>query len=267
MRLFKSGDQKEMSNFNAEKEFERIKSWLLEYMDKNASPDAHVIIGLSGGKDSTITAAACAHILGENRLVCVSMPDYEQNSKQAFLIARSLGARFREIKIGGMTNEISQSIKAGFLQEPNNTMLWNLAPRIRMTVLYAIANQIGGRVANTCNMSETYVGYDTRWGDQCGDFSLFQNYTATEVKEIGKYLGLPEEWIEVPPADGLCGMTDEERWGFTYKELDVYLRGGEISQEVVEKINKMHQAAKYKTDSIDIPAVPHFPINSLNLRF
>lgn len=251
-------------SFDPEKEFKRIKEWFLEYMMLNASSKTPIIVGLSGGKDSTITAAACVNILGSNRVIGISMPDYEQNSDKAFEIAYFLGIRFRTIKIGGITEFISESIKAEFLQVPNDTMLWNLAPRIRMSVLYAIANQLGGRVANTCNMSETYVGYDTRWGDQCGDFSLFQNYTATEVKEIGKYLGVPDEFVEVPPSDGLCGMTDEERWGFTYKELDTYLRSGEIyppeiSKEVVDKIRKMNKAAKYKTISISIPAVSYFP--------
>lgn len=238
--------------FDAAKQFARIEEWLLKYMEENGTPETPVIVGLSGGKDSTITAAACAKILGPSRVLGISMPDSHQTSDDAYNIAQELGIKYDLFPVAKIT-----ALMLGMISFPNDTVKWNLAPRIRMTMLYMIANQLSGRVANTCNLSETWVGYDTRWGDQCGDFSLFQNYTATEVKEIGRYLGVSEKWIEVPPSDGLCGMTDEERWGFTYKELDTYLRGQDIDPEVEAKIRQMNRAAIYKIISIKIPAVSY----------
>lgn len=241
------------------KEFERIKKWLLAYLEKNSSPDCPIIIGLSGGKDSTITAAMCKEILGAERILGVSMPDAGQTNVAAKEIVKILG-------IGLKTVPISKATESLLIPDSNTTVRWNLAPRIRMATLYMFANQLGGRVANTCNMSESYVGYDTRWGDQCGDFSLFQNYTATEVKKFGYFLRVPEKFVEVPPSDGLCGMTDEERWGFTYAELDRYLRGETVQGKVEDKIKEMHRKAMYKILSIDLPAVPYKPKYSKDLR-
>lgn len=236
-------------------QLDRIQAWLARYLSRNASPKAPVIVGLSGGKDSTMVAAVCKEVAGADRVIGISLPDAGQNDEAAREIAETLGIRL-------ITHDISKTTKSlldGLDGEISTTVLWNLAPRVRMTALYMYANQLGGRVANTCNMSETYVGYDTRWGDQCGDFSLFQNYTATEILEMGYILSVPDRFLEVPPADGLCGMTDEERWGFTYAMLDNYLRGGEIPAEVAEKIEAMHERALYKIRSVRLPAVPYSP--------
>lgn len=244
-----------------EHELSRIEEWLEIYLEKNASPDAPIIVGLSGGKDSTITAALCAKVVGKKRVIGVSMPDWlmGQTSAPARNIAAMLGIRLE-------TFPIDRLIENMIPDDASTTVRWNLPPRLRMTILYIYANQLGGRVANTCNLSESYVGYDTRWGDQCGDFSLFQDYTATEVREFGRLLGLSPEFTDVPPADGLCGMTDEERWGFTYAMLDSYLRGGRIPSEIAEKIEAMHKRALYKIRSINLPGVPYFPRGSKKLR-
>lgn len=242
-------------------ELSRIEEWLEIYLEKNASPDAPIIVGLSGGKDSTITAALCAKVVGKKRVIGVSMPDWlmGQTSAPARNIATMLGIRLETFPIDRLIEEMIP-------EDASTTVRWNLPPRLRMTILYIYANQLGGRVANTCNLSESYVGYDTRWGDQCGDFSLFQDYTATEVRELGRLLGLSPEFTDVPPSDGLCGMTDEERWGFTYAMLDSYLRGRKIPSEIEEKIEAMHKRALYKIRSINLPGVPYFPRGSKKLR-
>ena len=114
-------------------------------------------------------------------------------------------------------------------------------------------------------MSETYVGYDTAWGDQVGDFSPFQYFTASEVKLIGKELGLPDEFINVAPSDGMCGQTDEERWGFSYDLLDNYLRGGTVYEITTEQIEKMHKAAMYKNVRVLLPHFVYEPSGSRKL--
>lgn len=102
----------------------------------------------------------------------------------------------------------------------------NLPPRIRMATLYAVSQSMNGRVANTCNLSEDWVGYSTRYGDSVGDFSPLSRLTVTEVKAIGRVLKLPDEFVDKVPIDGLCGKTDEENLGFTYELLDKYIREG-----------------------------------------
>jgi len=112
----------------------------------------------------------------------------------------------------------------------------NVPPRVRMATLYAVSQSVNGRVVNTCNLSEDWVGYSTRYGDAAGDFSPLSHLTVTEIKQIGKLLGLPESLVEKTPIDGLCGKTDEENLGFTYAVLDEYIRLGKINDENIKKI-------------------------------
>ena len=121
-----------------------------------------------------------------------------------------------------------------------------------MAVLYAVAQSHNGRVANTCNLSEDWVGYSTRYGDAAGDFSPISCFTVQEVKAIGRYLGLPKELIEKPPADGLCGKTDEENLGFTYAVLDRYIREGvEPEPDIKAKIDRLHGLNLFKLKYMD----------------
>lgn len=123
----------------------------------------------------------------------------------------------------------------------------NLAPRIRMAALYAVSQSCNGRVANTCNLSEDWVGYSTRYGDSVGDFSPLSDLTVTEVKAIGKELGLSVDFVEKTPSDGLCGKTDEDNLGFTYQELDKYIRDGICeNEEVKNKIDYLHSRNLFK---------------------
>lgn len=249
--------------FDVKWEADRVVSWAKGYMRTNG-PKAPIIIGISGGKDSTITAAACVKAVGADRVIGVSIPDKGQTSDKAIKVCDALGIkRLAHYDLSKFTDsmyaEMGMQMADWGCEDPlSDVVKWNHPARLRMSVLYMYANQLGGRVANTCNMSETYVGYDTRWGDQCGDFSLFQEYTASEVKAIGRQLGVPDIWVDQVPSDDLCGMSDEDRWGFTYSVLDKYLRGSnDIPEETEKKIVKMHNKALYKIVSIALPCV-HF---------
>ena len=123
----------------------------------------------------------------------------------------------------------------------------NLPPRIRMSTLYAVSQSVNGRVANTCNYSEDYVGYSTRYGDMAGDFSPLGKLTVQEVKAIGKYLGLPENLVEKVPSDGLTSKTDEDNLGFTYTALDRYIREGVCEDEQTKaRIDRLHNINLFK---------------------
>ena len=123
----------------------------------------------------------------------------------------------------------------------------NLPPRIRMSTLYAVSQSHNGRVANTCNLSEDWVGYSTRYGDSAGDFSPCSFITVQEMKQIGRLLGLPDVLVDKVPIDGLCGKTDEDNLGFTYAELDRYIRTGEIDDmDKKARIDRMHVMNQFK---------------------
>lgn len=248
---------------------DKIVKWIQKYFQDNG-PTSPVVIGISGGKDSTITAALCVDALGANRVLGVMMPNGIQDD---FHISTEV-CKLLDIK--HIVCNIKPIIQAqfsvidteafDFLKTPNDIVRFNNPARVRMTMLYLIANQIGGRVANTCNMSETYVGYDTAWGDQVGDFAPLQNLTVTEIHQLGEYMGLPYSMVWKTPTDGMCGQPDEDRFGFTYEVLDAYLRGAEIDDEIKQKIESMHNRAAWKNQRVDIPSFPFFPEKSCKLK-
>lgn len=256
-----------MTNFNAAVEADRVVTWIREYMAKYG-PNSPIVIGISGGKDSAAVAAASVAAVGSDRVVGILMPLGTQKDIQvAEDCCRFLKIKRMNYNIGSLYNDSWNRLRAtGFrdFAQPNDIVKFNHPARIRMMILYLIANQIGGRVANTCNMSESYVGYDTKWGDQCGDFSPFQNYTASEIIQMGIAMGMPEKAMKKAPADGMCGQTDEDRWGFSYEILDAYLRGAEIDPTIAAKIEEMHRRALHKL-IITMPSCPHFPEGSRNL--
>ena len=133
----------------------------------------------------------------------------------------------------------------------------NLPPRLRMAAVYAVAQSRNGRVANTCNLSEDYVGYATRYGDGAGDFSPLSHLTVQEVKAVGRALGLPDKFVEKPPIDGLCGKTDEDNLGFTYAVLDRYIRTGACDDaETRRSIDEKHARNLFKLQlmpAFDLP--------------
>ena len=231
--------------FNAEKVKNQCVQWIREFFENNG-PGCNAVVGISGGKDSSVAAALCVEALGKERVIGVLMPQGIQNDiDMAYLLVNHLGIKHYEVNIKDAVDAIVNNFPVE-LKMSDMTKI-NLSPRIRMSTLYAISQSVNGRVANTCNLSEDWVGYSTRYGDSVGDFSPMSNLTVTEVKEIGRVLGLPKELVDKVPIDGLCGKTDEENLGFTYAELDVYIRTGEIEDKAKKEIiDRKHKANLFK---------------------
>lgn len=228
--------------FNALKVKNECVQWIRDFFEQNGK-GCNAVLGISGGKDSSIAAALCVEALGKERVIGVLMPQGEQHDiDMAYMLVNHLGIEHYVVNIkdavDGILNNIPDSI------ELTPQAVQNLPPRIRMSTLYAVSQSRNGRVCNTCNLSEDWVGYSTRYGDSVGDFSPMSNLTVTEVKEIGYLLNLPRELVDKIPIDGLCGKSDEENLGFTYAELDKYIRTGVISdtdkKELIDKKHKMN---------------------------
>ena len=219
--------------------------WIRDFFEKNG-PGCNAVIGISGGKDSSVCAALCVEALGYDRVIGVLMPQGEQPDIDcAYRLVRHLGIRHFVIDVADAVNAVRANLPEGM--EVTAQTVQNIPPRIRMTTLYAVSQSMNGRVCNTCNLSEDYVGYSTRYGDSVGDFSPLSHLTVTEVKEIGHLLGLPWELVEKTPSDGLCGKTDEVNVGFTYAELDSYIRTGVIADAAKKAlIDKRHAANLFK---------------------
>lgn len=231
--------------FNAEKVKNDCVQWIRDFFEKNGR-GCNAVIGISGGKDSSIAAALCVEALGKDRVIGVLMPQGVQHDiDKAFLLVNHLGIRHYVVNIKDAVDSVIENIPKEL--ELTAQSRQNLPPRIRMSTLYAVSQSCNGRVCNTCNLSEDWVGYSTRYGDSVGDFSPMSNLTVTEVKEIGRILGLPDELVDKVPIDGLCGKTDEENLGFTYAELDVYIRTGEIEDKAKKEIiDRKHNANLFK---------------------
>lgn len=231
--------------FDALKIKNQCVDWIRDFFEKNGK-DCKAVLGISGGKDSSVAAALCVEALGKDRVVGVLMPQGVQHDiDAAYLLVNHLGIKHYEVNIKDAVDGVLKNIPEELELTPQS--LQNLPPRIRMSTVYAISQSVNGRVVNTCNLSEDWVGYATRYGDSVGDFSPMSNLTVTEVKAIGHILGLPEELVEKTPIDGLCGKSDEENLGFTYAELDVYIRTGYIEDKAKkELIDKKHKANLFK---------------------
>lgn len=238
--------------FQAKETTARIVSWIRAWFEKNGA-SCNAIVGISGGKDSSVVAALCVAALGRERVIGVLMPNGEQSDiDMAQLLVRHLGIQHYVINIQygyqGLLNEVKAQ-----LGEVNRDTTINLAPRLRMAALYAVGQSCNGRVANTCNLSEDWVGYSTRYGDNAGDFSPLSMLCVREVKAIGRELGLPEVLIEKIPIDGLCGQTDEEKLGFSYETLDRYIRDGVCEDaEVKARIDRLYAINRFKVRYMDV---------------
>lgn len=219
--------------------------WIKDFF-KNNGNDCNAVIGISGGKDSSVAAALCVEALGKDRVIGVLMPCGEQADIDcAYALCNHLGIKHFVVNVKDAIDSLKSAIPEDI--ELSRQSIINLPPRIRMSTLYAVSQSLNGRVVNTCNLSEDWVGYSTRYGDAAGDFSPLSHLTVTEVKEIGKLLGLPIDLVEKTPIDGLCGKSDEENLGFTYEELDIYIRTGKINDiELKEKIDGMHKRNLFK---------------------
>ena len=231
-------------------------NWIKEYFKDN--PDGKAIIGISGGKDSTIAAALCVEALGADRVIGVLMPNGVQSDiEDSINVCDLLDIKYHMVNIGAayqvFTSDIGRTVFSGkvnqfSLPKENSVYATNTPARFRMTTLYAIAAFYpNSRVVNTCNRSEDYVGYSTKYGDAAGDFSPLGNLTVREVLEIGDELGLPEHLVHKAPSDGMCGKTDEDNLGFTYEQLDDHILGtAAVDEEVVEKIERLHKTTRHK---------------------
>lgn len=241
--------------FDAKKAKDGCISWIRDWFAKNG-PECNAIIGISGGKDSSVVAALCVEALGKDRVVGVMMPQGTQaDINVAYNVVRYLGIKSYTIDIGHVVDSILNGIDydtESTIQISSQTCI-NLPPRVRMATLYAISQSLNGRVSNNCNLSEDWVGYSTRWGDSVGDFAPLANLTVTEVKAIGYELGLPAEFIEKVPSDGLCGKTDEDNLGFSYDALDRYIRTGVCEDaDVKARIDNLHEKNLFKMQPIPV---------------
>lgn len=239
--------EKGRKEFCAAEVKDRCVAWIRTFFEENGK-DCNCVIGISGGKDSSVVAALCVEALGRDRVIGVLMPNGEQpDIDMARKLVAILGIESVTINIAPAVQAVTQGVAAALSDAMSSQAAVNLPPRVRMAVLYAVSQSRNGRVANTCNLSEDWVGYSTRYGDSAGDFSPLSDLTVTEVKLVGQAAGLPDELVGKTPADGLCGKSDEENLGFTYDVLDTYIRTGAIEDAAVkEKIDRMHQKNQFK---------------------
>ena len=237
--------------FDAKRVKDDCVAWIRDFFEKNGK-GCNAVLGISGGKDSSVAAALCVEALGRERVIGVLMPNGVQGDIDcAYALVHHLGIRHYEVNIKAGFDGILAAMPSDLpLSEQARN---NLSPRLRMATVYAVSQCCNGRVVNTCNLSEDFVGYSTRYGDSVGDFSPLSRLTVAEVKQIGYVLGLPRELVDKTPIDGLCGKTDEDNLGFTYAELDRYIRTGEIDDlDKKALIDRKHQMNLFKLELMPV---------------
>ena len=251
--------------FDAVKAKNDCVQWIRDWFDKNGK-GCNAVIGISGGKDSTVVAALCVEAIGKDRVIGVLMPNGIQNDIDvSFRVVDDLDIKYTVIDINKAYRTILDSLiycsplgNMGRHIFPTEQTIINLPPRIRMATLYAVSQSLNGRVVGTDNASESYVGYSTRWGDNVADLMPILHFTSEEVVAIGDALGLPYELTHKTPSDGLCGKTDEDNLGFTYATLNKYIRTGKCEDEAVrERIDELHRKNLFK-----LQPIPSFPYES-----
>ena len=236
--------------FNVEKATQGAIQWIRDWFEKNGK-GCNAVIGISGGKDSSVVAALCVEALGKERVIGVLMPNGEQPdidcSKQ---LVAYLGIPYFVCNIKKAVDGVLDALTESGVKISRQTRV-NLPPRIRMSTLYALSQSNNGRVANTCNLSEDWVGYSTRYGDAAGDFAPLGKLTVREVKAIGHYLNLPLNLVEKVPSDGLTERTDEDNLGFSYAVLDEYIRTGVCEdKDTKARIDRLHVLNEFKLKPI-----------------
>lgn len=236
-----------MSQFNALDVKERIVEWIRDYFKRNG-PECSAVIGISGGKDSTVAAALCVEALGKDRVIGVLMPNGVQSDlEDSIRVVESLDIKHKLINIKDAYDGLLNAVRCSC--SVTQQMKINIAPRLRMTVLYAVAQSLprGGRVVNTCNRSEDFVGYSTKFGDSAGDFSPLCNLTVSQVKQVGYELPVPKDLIDKVPSDGLCGKTDEDNLGFSYENVEDFIMLGTTGDaKIDDKIKVLHDRNLHK---------------------
>ena len=240
--------------FNAKQVKDQAVRWIRDWFEENGK-GCQAVIGISGGKDSSVVAALCVEALGKERVIGVTMPNGVQpDIDDSILLINHLGIKRYNVNIGTAFQALMDEIEASLGRKASDQTRINMGPRLRMTTLYAISQSNNGRVANTCNLSEDWVGYSTRYGDAAGDFSPLGGMTVQEVIAVGLELGLPEQLVKKAPSDGLCGKTDEDNLGFTYAVLDRYIRTGECDDPATkELIDRKHRLNLFK-----LKPIPYF---------
>lgn len=233
--------------FDVKEVTKEVIDWIRHFFLFNGN-GCNAIIGISGGKDSSVVAALCVEALGKDRVIGIKMPCGEQpDIDDSDKLIKHLGIKSYTMNIWdavvGIDNQFPVNI------EISKQTTTNLPARIRMATLYAISQSCNGRVVNTCNLSEDWIGWSTRYGDAAGDFAPIAGLTSEEVVAVGEYLGLPEELTRKAPSDGLTGKTDEDNFGFTYEVLNRYIRTGVCDdEEIKKKIDAMHQKNQFKME-------------------
>ncbi len=244
-------------SFDALKVKNDIVQWIKDWFEINGK-GCKGVVGISGGKDSSVVAALLVEALGKDNVVGVLMPKGEQfDIDVSIALCEFLDIKYYTVNINDAYNGLMKELEKSGV--PVNTQaVTNLPPRIRMSTVYAVSQSVNGRVANTCNLSEDWVGYSTRYGDSVGDFSPLSKLTVQEVKEIGRVLGLPPMFVDKVPIDGLCGKTDEDNLGFTYETLDRYIREGICEDEEIKvRIDRLHRINQFKLELM--PIFPYEP--------
>ena len=249
-----------MENFNVEKVTADAVQWIQDWFEVNGK-GCNAVIGISGGKDSSVVAALCVKALGKDRTIGVLMPNGKQSDiHDSEELVAYLGIPFYVCNIKKAVDGVLESLQDSGVEASRQTVV-NLPPRIRMSTLYALSQSLNGRVANTCNLSEDWVGYSTRYGDAAGDFSPLGKLTVQEVKAVGKHLGLPLHLVDKVPSDGLTDRTDEDNLGFTYAVLDKYIRTGVCEDEATKaRIDRLHVLNEFKLKPI--PCFEYAPENA-----
>ena len=237
--------------FNAKEQLSGLLGWMKEQMDGIGGKTA--VVGISGGKDSSVVAALCAAAYGKENVVGVLMPDGVQSDiDYSNGLVDFLKIKHVTFNIHGGTSGILDELRRVGIEASRQTKV-NLPSRVRMATLYAIAQSVpGGVVINTSNLSEDWVGYCTIYGDSAGAFSPLGMYTTEEVIALGAELGLPERFLVKPPSDGLTGLTDEHNLGFTYHAVNEYVRRGKVDPAVKEKIDRKHRVSRFKFKTLPV---------------
>ena len=239
--------------FNAEKVKNDIVKWIRDWFDENG-PGCNGVVAVSGGKDSSVVAALLVEALGKDRVIGVMLPrGVQPDIDMSYLLVKHLGIKSYEINVGETIDALEREMRNVMGEDAVSAQaIVNLPPRVRMAATYAVSQSVNGRVANTCNLSEDWVGYATRYGDNAGDFSPLSRLTVQEVKAVGRVLGLPDVLVDKVPSDGLQAKTDEDNLGFTYAVLDRYIREGVIEdQETKKRIDHLHKINQFKLKYMD----------------
>lgn len=239
--------------FDAEKVKNDIVKWIREWFENNG-PGCNGVVAVSGGKDSSVVAALLVEALGKDRVIGVMLPrGVQPDIDMSYLLVKHLGIKSYEINVGETIDALEKEMKNVMGEDAVSTQaIVNLPPRVRMAATYAVSQSVNGRVANTCNLSEDWVGYATRYGDNAGDFSPLSRLTVQEVKAVGRVLGLPDVLVDKVPSDGLQAKTDEDNLGFTYAVLDRYIREGVIDDpETKKRIDHLHKINAFKLKYMD----------------